>query len=217
MLPISRGPSDAHGLEVGDPEPLDPLVAELVAVAEKLVAAAYREHHGPVRHGRREPVALRRDHVGGHQPLVAILAAADVDQVVRRGVDPVARPGGRVLEADPAPLAAPAQEQDVAPVRVDVHLLGVERQQAELRGSSRPLQEDDGRADVQLARGHLAPAGGPQAGAAASPSSRSASSTASRIFVDRLAQLAVGRDDLAETREHHRPHRRATTSSGRLE
>ena len=28
------------------PEALDPLVAELVAVAEELVAAAYREHDG---------------------------------------------------------------------------------------------------------------------------------------------------------------------------
>jgi hypothetical protein len=37
--------------------------------------------------------------------------------------------GGGVGEADPAPLAATLQEDDVAAVGVDVHLLGVERQQ----------------------------------------------------------------------------------------
>ena len=128
-LPIRRGPRIPDGLEVDEAESFDPLVAELVAVAEELIAAADGEHDGavPGRAGNR--VALGRDHVCGHDLLVAVLAAADVDEVVRGGVETFAGPGAPVLEADAAPLAAPFEEEDVATVGVDVHLLGVEREQ----------------------------------------------------------------------------------------
>src|SRR5215213_9897498 len=116
----------ADGLEVGDPEAGQPLLAELVAVPEQLVAAAYREQYGAVigRPGKR--LALGCDHVGGDRALVAILPAADVEEVMRGRVDGIAGAGARVGEPDPAPLAAPLQEDDVAAVGVDVHLVWIE-------------------------------------------------------------------------------------------
>src|SRR5690606_31008649 len=58
--------------------------------------------------------------------------AADVDQIVLGGVEPGAGPSGLLAHADPAPFAAPAEKEQVAAVGVDVHLLGVECEQAEL-------------------------------------------------------------------------------------
>jgi hypothetical protein len=79
-------------------------------------------------------VALGLDHVARHGRLVAVLAAAHVEEVVRSGVDrlPQARPGQ--LEPEPAPLAPRAQHRDVAAVGIDVHQLGVERADAQRRG-----------------------------------------------------------------------------------
>ena len=76
------------------PRPGQPLLAELVAVAEQLVAAADGEQDGAVVDGRGERLALGRDHVGGDRALVAVLAAADVEQVVGGGVER-RRPGRR--------------------------------------------------------------------------------------------------------------------------
>src|SRR4029077_10179862 len=64
--------------------------------------------------------------------LVAVLAATDVEEVVGAGVDRVARPRSLVGEADPTPLAAALEEEDVAAIGVDVHLLGVEGEDAQL-------------------------------------------------------------------------------------
>ena len=78
-------PGVADGLEVDEAEALDPLLAELVAVAEQLIAAADREHDGAVVDRGRDRLALGLTHVRGDQLLVAVLAAADVEQVVRAG------------------------------------------------------------------------------------------------------------------------------------
>ena len=43
-LPISRGPSLAHRVEVDEPDAGDPLGAQLVVVAEQLQSAADGEH-----------------------------------------------------------------------------------------------------------------------------------------------------------------------------
>src|SRR5581483_34427 len=128
----------AHGLEVGEAQALDPALAELVAVAEELVAAADGQEHGAVRGGRRDRLALGPPHVLGHQRLVAVLPAADVEQVVGRWVEALAGARRGVREADPAPFAAAAQEDDVAAVGVDVHLLRVEGQQAQLHQPALP-------------------------------------------------------------------------------
>src|SRR5262249_14439676 len=95
-------------------------------------AAADRQQSDAVLDRGGDGIALAAQHVLGDESLVAVLAAADVDQVVLGGVEPVSGAGGRVAEAHAAPLAATLEGDHVAPVRVDGHLLGVERQQAQL-------------------------------------------------------------------------------------
>jgi hypothetical protein len=58
-------------------------------------------------------VALGVDHVLRAQRLVAVLGAADVEEVVRVGVDALAQPRGDDLEADPTPLAAALEQQQL--------------------------------------------------------------------------------------------------------
>src|ERR1044072_6729278 len=93
-----------------------------------------RRPRAPPRGGKR--LALARDHVGGDRSLVAVLAAADVEEVVGVGIDCLAEPGRGVGERDPAALAAPLQEEDVAAIGVDVHLLRIEGEDAELHQAS---------------------------------------------------------------------------------
>src|ERR1700710_2469544 len=132
--PFSTGPGGrrAHGLGVGEGEAGQGLLVELVAVAEQLVAAADGKQDGAALGRGGEVGALAGDHVGGDHALVAVLATADVEEVVGGGIDVVTGPGAGVGEADPAPFAAALQEDDVAAVGVDVHLLRVEAEQAEL-------------------------------------------------------------------------------------
>ncbi len=60
-------------------------------MAEQLVAAADGEQDGAVVDRGGERLALAGDHVGGDRALVAVLAAADVDEVVGGRVEPLAR------------------------------------------------------------------------------------------------------------------------------
>ena len=84
-------------------------LAQLVGVAEQLVAAADGEHHGATLGRRVKRVALRLGHVPGHGHLVAILAAAEVEEVVRGRVDRVAQRRRGELEArSRATRSAPA-------------------------------------------------------------------------------------------------------------
>ena len=121
----------AHRLEVDQPEAGQVLVAERVAVAEQLVAAADAEQDGAAAGGGVQRVALDGGEVARAQRLVAVLAAAEVEEVVRVRVDRVAEPGARQLEADPAPGAAALEQQQVAAVGVDVHQVGIERAHAQ--------------------------------------------------------------------------------------
>ena len=89
-LPISRGPSSlADRAQVDEPDARDLLVAERVGVAEQLVAAADAEHDLARAGGGVQRVALGLDEVLRAQQLVAVLAAAEVEEVVRvRGRSP---------------------------------------------------------------------------------------------------------------------------------
>ena len=77
----------ADRLEVDEAEARDLLVGERVAVAEQLVAAADAEHERAAVGGGVQRVALGLDEVQRAQALVAVLAAAEVEEVVRVGVD----------------------------------------------------------------------------------------------------------------------------------
>ncbi len=78
-----------------------------------------------------ERLALGLDQILRAQPLVAILTAAQVEQVVGIRVQRLAEPAGRQLEADPAPRAASLEHEQVAAVGVDVHQVRVERADAQ--------------------------------------------------------------------------------------
>ena len=124
----------ADRAQVHQPDSGQLLVAELVAAAEQLVAAADRQDHGAVVGRRVERIALRGEHVAGDRHLVAVLAAAHVEEVVRVRIETVGQRGAGQLEAKPAPLAARPEHRQVAAVRVDVHQLRVERAHAQDRG-----------------------------------------------------------------------------------
>ena len=90
MLPSSRGPSSRRVSRSTRPTPGSRSSPELVAVAQQLQPAADREHdRAAVRRGVQR-VALDRREVARAQRLVAVLAAAEVEEVVRVGVDLVA-------------------------------------------------------------------------------------------------------------------------------
>ena len=65
-------------------------------MTQELIAPAYGQQHGAILHGFRDGVALGSQHVLGDQDLVAILSAADVDEVVCDRVEVLARPRCRV-------------------------------------------------------------------------------------------------------------------------
>ena len=100
MLPSSRGPSSRRVSRSTRPDAGEPLVRQLVAVAEQLEPAADGEHDRAAVGRGVQRVALDRREVARAQRLVAVLAAADVEEVVRVGVDRVADPRAGQLEAD---------------------------------------------------------------------------------------------------------------------
>ena len=117
----------ADGLEVDEPDAGQALAAQLVAVAEQLVAAAHREDDASALGRGVQGVALDGGQVLRAQLLVTILTTSEVEKVVIVGIDLVAEPGAGQLEADPAPLAAALEQQQVAAVGVDVHQVRVQR------------------------------------------------------------------------------------------
>ena len=96
-----------------------------VPAAEELVAPAHGEH----RRSRLERLLYLLS-LGGEvardEELFPILAAAHVQQVVRARLDPLAHADRLHLELVPPPGGAPLEHGDVAAVRVDVQVVGIE-------------------------------------------------------------------------------------------
>ncbi len=63
----------------------------------------------------------------GAQQLVAILAAAEVKQIVRVTVERLAQAAGGELKTDAPPRAATLQHEQVAAIGVDVHQVRIQR------------------------------------------------------------------------------------------
>ena len=80
----------AHGLEVDEPDAGQPLAAELVGVAEQLVAAADREDDAPALGCGVQRVALDGREILRAQLLVTVLTTPEVEEVVGVGIDLVA-------------------------------------------------------------------------------------------------------------------------------
>ncbi len=155
-----------------------------------------------------ERVALGLDQVLGAQALVAVLAAAEVVEVVGVGVERLAEAAGGELEADPAPRAAALEHEQVAAVGVDVHQVRVQRADAQhairrdrRRGgrSGSGTQHHHHAADVLVGRlRSRAPARGESRPASPRARARSRSrvrarSRRARRAIDRLATSRVAR------------------------
>ena len=187
-------------------------------MAEQLVAAADGEQDGTVVRGRGERLALARHHVGRDGALVAVLAAAEVDQVVGAGVDRFAGAGRRRRRSrSRATRSAAAGRRCCRGRRRCSSALDRGRGRAAPSGRS-ALEEDGGRADVVAGGRDLAAAGGAQA----RPALRRARASSRRQdlqphLVDLLAQLALGGDRLPQApdddRSRRRRRRRAAGSS----
>ena len=117
----------AHRTQVEQADSGEGLIAELVAVAEQLIAAAHAEQHRAPRGGRVERLPLVRHQIQRTTLLVAVLPPADVVEVGAVGIKRVADRHARQFEAEPAPSAAALQHQEVAAVGVDVHHVRIQR------------------------------------------------------------------------------------------
>ena len=110
--------------EQADARLLDAVGVEVEA-AEQLVAAADGEQRRAVRDFRPQRVALGGE-VGRDQRLLAVLAAADVEEVDLAARHVVARPDRAHVELVPAPARPALEHGDVAAVGVDVEVVRVE-------------------------------------------------------------------------------------------
>ena len=114
-------PVPAQGGDVEQPHALDLLAPEGVVVAEQLKAAAHPEHDRAARRRRMQRGALGLDQVLGAQALVAVLAPAEVEEVVCAGIEALAQAARGELKADSSPCTATLEHEQVAAVGVDVH------------------------------------------------------------------------------------------------
>ena len=98
-------------------------VAVAVEAAEQLVAAADGEHRGAAVDRLGERRALRGD-VGRDQRLLSVLAAADVEQVVRLRERRLAEADAATSSSSPRQRRPAREHRDVAAVGVDVQVVG---------------------------------------------------------------------------------------------
>jgi hypothetical protein len=124
------------GVEVEDARARK-LDAGLIAVemAEELIAAADGERGRPVIDRLAKALASSRQ-VRSDERLLAILAAADVEEVVLARDERITERHGPHLELDPSPRRPLSEDRDVAPVGVDVQVLRVEMPQNDLHGAT---------------------------------------------------------------------------------
>ena len=106
-----------------------------IAAPEELVAAADGEQCCARVDGLLDRGTLP-DEIRGDQRLLAVLAAADVEQVVLAGADLVADGDRRHLELVPAERRPPREDRDVAAVGVDVEVVGIQMPDADLHERS---------------------------------------------------------------------------------
>ena len=100
-----------------------------------------RRRAGRRRRRRRRGAPRARGEVGRDEGLLAILAAADVEEIVRtrrRAASP--SPIGVDLELVAARSGAPREHGDVAAVGVDVQVVGVEVADADLHDAALPVR-----------------------------------------------------------------------------
>ena len=100
-------------------------VAAAVAPPEQLVAATDGQHRGAGVDGSAQVVSPCRQ-VGRDERLLTVLAATDVDEVVRPRLERVTGLDARHLERMPSECSAPREHGDVAAVGIDVEVVRIE-------------------------------------------------------------------------------------------
>ena len=107
-----------------------------VAPAQQLVPTAHGEQSTSLLHGGDERLCLGGE-VGGDEELLPVLSASDVEEIVRSGDDAVRHPQPRDLELVAAPLGPPTEDGHVAPVGVDVEVVGIQMRDTDRRHAAR--------------------------------------------------------------------------------
>ena len=100
-------------------------VAAPVAAPEQLVSATDGEHRRAGVDGPPQAVSASSE-IGGDERLLAVLAAADVDEVVGPRLERVTGLDAGHLERVPAERSATREHRDIAAVRVDVEVVRIE-------------------------------------------------------------------------------------------
>jgi hypothetical protein len=106
-----------------------------IAAPEELIAAAYREERRACADRGFDPRPFR-DQVRRDQRLLAVLAAADVEQVVLSCPDLVADRDRSDLELVPAARCTPGEDGDVPAICVDVQVVRIQMPDANLQDRS---------------------------------------------------------------------------------
>ena len=99
--------------------------AVAIEAAEQLIAAADGEQGGAAVERGADLLGAGGE-VGGDERLLAVLAAADVEEVVLAGDEAVAEADRAHLELVAAPRRPPGEDRHVAAVGVDVQVVGIE-------------------------------------------------------------------------------------------
>lgn len=111
----------ANSSKIDDSESVDASIIELVVLTEQLVSATDREDHLAGFGCGHQRFAFGSVNVVGDLNLVAVLAAADVVEVVGVGIDRIAIVDGGQLEIESMTRAAFLENHQIAAIRVDVH------------------------------------------------------------------------------------------------
>ena len=197
---MRRSPAIVWSGKRPDPGQLD-AVAVAVVAAEQLVAAADGEHGGAARDRLVHGVGLRGE-VDRDERLLAVLAAADVEQVVRARPQRVAHRDRLDVELVPAPRRAPREHGDVAAVGVDVQVVRVEVPDADLHAALLPVRPHvRRRSPISLRSASIAVYVGRTTSSSAGPDSASPRSSAAREVGHDLDPLRREARVLAAQRE----------------
>ena len=120
-----------HGLEWEKTDSRETGAAEVsIRTTEELVPAANREHRGAARCGSKHALRLPRE-IARNERLLAVLSAAHVQEVVLAGPHGDADTQLLDVQLVTAPRGAPREHRDVAAVRVDVQVIGIEMPDAQ--------------------------------------------------------------------------------------
>ncbi len=119
-------------MDVDETEAFDLSRPELVEVAEQLVATADSQQAVTLIDKLPDQLLLPTDQIARNHPLITVLPASDVEQVVCRRIESLSDRAPGELKINSSPLTTLPEQQDVATVGIDVHLFGVKAEQSKL-------------------------------------------------------------------------------------